>query len=135
MLKSILSAMVFRKDDVVVMDMEAGLEHLGRGTASCMDQFIVVIEPGARSIQTYEKVKQLAADLGITKVNVVANKIRDESDKEFIRSRIPEENLLGFISYNPEVIDADRRGLSPYDVSPTAVEEIRAIKARIDQKQ
>lgn len=135
MLKSILSALVFRKDDVVVMDMEAGLEHLGRGTASMMDQFIVVIEPGARSIQTYEKVKQLAADLGITKVNVVANKVRDEGDREFIRSRIPAENLLGFISYNPEVIDADRRGLSPYDVSPQAVEEIRAIKARIDQQQ
>ena len=134
MLKSILSAMVFRKDDVVVMDMEAGLEHLGRGTASCMDQFIVVIEPGARSVQTYEKVKQLAKDLGITKVNVVANKIRDESDKEFIRQRIPEENLLGFISYNPEVIDADRRGLSPYDVSPKALEEIRAIKERIDNQ-
>ena len=134
MLKSILSALVFRKDDVVVMDMEAGLEHLGRGTASMMDQFIVVIEPGARSVQTYEKVKQLAADLGITKVNVVANKVRDESDREFIRSRIPAENLLGFISYNPEVIDADRRGLSPYDVSPQAVEEIRAIKARIDQQ-
>ena len=134
MLKSILSALVFRKDDVVVMDMEAGLEHLGRGTASMMDQFIVVIEPGARSIQTYEKVKQLAADLGITKVNVVANKVRDEGDREFIRSRIPAENLLGFISYNPEVIDADRRGLSPYDVSPQAVEEIRAIKARIDQQ-
>ena len=134
MLKSILSALVFRKDDVVVMDMEAGLEHLGRGTASMMDQFIVVIEPGARSIQTYEKVKQLAADLGITKVNVVANKVRGEEDREFIRSRIPAENLLGFISYNPEVIDADRRGLSPYDVSPQAVEEIRAIKARIDQQ-
>ena len=134
MLKAILSSLVFRKDDVVIMDMEAGLEHLGRGTASCMDQFIVVIEPGARSIQTYEKVKQLAADLGITKVNVVANKVRGEEDREFIRSRIPAENLLGFISYNPEVIDADRRGLSPYDVSPQAVEEIRAIKARIDQQ-
>ena len=65
MLKSILSALVFRKDDVVIMDMEAGLEHLGRGTAGCMDRFIVVIEPGARSVQTYEKVKQLAADLGV----------------------------------------------------------------------
>ena len=134
MLKSILSALVFRKDDVVIMDMEAGLEHLGRGTASMMDQFIVVIEPGARSIQTSEKVKQLAADLGITKVSVVANKVRTEEDREFIRTRIPAENLLGFLSYNPEVIDADRRGLSPYDVSPTAVEEIRAIKARIDQQ-
>ena len=134
MLKSLLSSMVFRKDDVVVMDMEAGLEHLGRGTASMVDQFIVVIEPGARSVQTYEKVKQLAADLGITKVNVVANKIRDESDREFIRQRIPAENLLGFMSYNAEVIDADRRGLSPYDVSPQVVEEIRQIKARMDQK-
>ena len=133
MLKSILSALVYRKDDVVIMDMEAGLEHLGRGTAGCMDRFIVVIEPGARSVQTYEKVKQLAADLGITKVDVVANKIRDDSDREFVRARIPEENLLGFISYDPEVIDADRRGLSPYDVSPKAVEEIRAIKARIDE--
>ena len=134
MLKALLSSMVFRKDDVVVMDMEAGLEHLGRGTASMVDQFIVVIEPGARSVQTYEKVKQLAAALGIHEVNVVANKIRDESDREFIRQRIPEENLLGFISYNADVIDADRRGLSPYDVSPTAVEEIRLIKAKMDQK-
>ena len=133
MLKAVLSSLIFRKDDVVVMDMEAGLEHLGRGTASMMDQFIVVIEPGARSIQTYEKVKKLAADLGITKVDVVANKIRDAEDEAFIRQNIPPEALLGFMHYNPEVIDADRRGLSPYDVSPRMVEEIRLIKARMDQ--
>ncbi len=132
MLKSILSALVFRKDDVVVMDMEAGLEHLGRGTAGCMDQFIVVVEPGSRSIQTYEKVKQLAADLGVKKVSVVGNKVRSDADRDFLRSRIPEEDLLGFLSYNEEVIDADRRGLSPYDVSPKALEEIRVIKANID---
>ena len=133
MLKALISSLVFRKDDVVVMDMEAGLEHLGRGTASMMDRFIVVIEPGARSIQTYEKVKKLAADLGITKVDVVANKIRDAEDEAFIRQNIPPESLLGFMHYNPEVIDADRRGLSPYDVSPRMVEEIRRIKARMDQ--
>ena len=133
MLKALISSLVFRKDDVVVMDMEAGLEHLGRGTASMMDRFIVVIEPGARSIQTYEKVRKLAADLGITRVDVVANKIRDALDEDFIRQNIPEEALLGFMHYNPEVIDADRRGLSPYDVSPSAVEEIRRIKARMDQ--
>ena len=132
MIKALLQNLVFRKDDVVIMDMEAGLEHLGRGTASMMDQFIVVIEPGARSVQTYEKVKQLAADIGVTKVSVVANKVRDEEDKAFIRSRIPEEDLLGFISYNSDVIDADRKGVSPYDVSPGAVEEIKLIKARIE---
>ncbi|MBQ0135424.1 MAG: AAA family ATPase [Oscillospiraceae bacterium] len=132
MLKSILSALVFRRDDVVVMDMEAGLEHLARGTASLVDFFIVVVEPGARSVQTYENVKRLAKDIGVSKVYVVANKVRDESDEEFIKSRIPAEDLLGFIHYNAEVIDADRKGLSPYDCSPKALEEIKLIKAKMD---
>lgn len=133
MLKAILSSLILRKDDVVIMDMEAGLEHLGRGTASIMDQFIVVVEPGARSIQTYEKVKKLAADIGVTKVNVVANKVRSEEDKVFIQSRIPQEVILGYITYNPEVIDADRSGLSPFDVSGKAVEEIRQIKSNMEK--
>ena len=132
MLKSILSSLVLRKDDVIIMDMEAGLEHLGRGTTSFMDRFIVVIEPGARSIQTYHKVKELAKDLGVTQVSVVANKVRDDSDREFIKSKIPAEDLLGFISYEEDVIDADRQGISPYDRSEKTVEEIRLIKTRID---
>ena len=135
MLKAILSSLVFRKDDVVIMDMEAGLEHLGRGTASMMDQFIVVIEPGARSVQTYGRIKELAKDIGVTKVRVVANKVRDASDEAFVRTHIPAEDLLGMIHYNPQVIDADRKGLSPYDLSPKAVEEIRAIKAVIDSQE
>lgn len=134
MLKAVLSNLTYRKNDVVVMDMEAGLEHLGRGTAANMDQFIVVIEPGARSVQTYRNVKRLANDLGIRKVRVVANKIRDEGDEEFIRSAIPAEDLLGFIHYNSEIIDADRRGLSPYDCSAGAIEEIRRIKEVLDQE-
>ena len=133
MLKAVLSNLTYRKNDVVVMDMEAGLEHLGRGTAANMDQFIVVIEPGARSVQTYRNVKRLANDLGIRKVRVVANKIRDEGDEEFIRSAIPAEDLLGFIHYNLEIMDADRNGKSPYDYSPAAIEEIRKIKEILDR--
>ena len=135
MLKSILSALTYRKDDVVIMDMEAGLEHLGRGTAANMDQFIVVIEPGARSVQTYRNVKRLASDLGVQKVRVVANKLRVEKDEEFIRRSIPAEDLLGCIHFNPEIMDADRQGLSPYDCSPSAIEEIRKIKGILDQDQ
>ena len=135
MLKAILSALTYRKDDVVIMDMEAGLEHLGRGTAANMDQFIVVIEPGARSIQTYGKVKQLAADLGVKRVRVVANKVRSEDDEDYIRAHIPAEDLLGFIHYNLEIMDADRQGKSPYDFSPTAIEEIRAIKQALDRDE
>ena len=115
------------------MDMEAGLEHLGRGTAANMDQFIVVIEPGARSVQTYHNVKRLAKDLGVKQVRVVANKVRDEQDEAFVRSAIPAEDLLGIIHYNPEVMDADRQGKSPYDFSPTAIDEIRKIKAVLDR--
>ena len=70
--------------DVVILDMEAGLEHLARGTTSGMEQFIVVIEPGARSIQTYRNVKRLALELGVKQVRVVASKVRDEKDEQFI---------------------------------------------------
>lgn len=132
MLKAILSSLSFRKDDVVIMDMEAGLEHLGRGTAANMDQFIVVVEPGARSIQTYEKVKQLAADIGITKVNVVANKVRGQEDIDYLQSKLPADALLGCISYNSDVIDADRNAESPYDYSEKVVEEIKQIKQRME---
>ena len=135
MLKAILSSLSFRKDDVVVMDMEAGLEHLGRGTASNMDQFIVVIEPGSRSVQTYHNVKRLASDLGVKQVRVVANKIRDERDEEFVRNSIPAEDFLGCIHYNPDIMDADRQGKSPYDFSPAAIEEIRKIKAILDRDE
>jgi len=135
MLKSILSALTYRKNDVVIMDMEAGLEHLGRGTAQGMDQFIVVIEPGARSVQTYRNVKRLALDLGIKRVRVVANKVRDEADEAFVKANIPAEDLLGCIHYNPDIIDADRQGKSPYDFSPEAIAEIRKIKEILDQDE
>lgn len=134
MLRRVISNLIIARDEVVIMDMEAGLEHLGRGTADSVDQFIVVIEPGARSIQTYRRVKELALDLGITRVRVVANKIRDEEDERFIASQIPEEDLLGFVHYSADVIEADRAGTSPYDEGGAAVEEIRAIKGRIDNR-
>ena len=116
MLKAILSSLTYRKDDVVILD-----------------QFIVVVEPGARSIQTYANVKRLAADLGVRQVRVVANKVRDQRDEDFVRSAVPEADFLGCIHYNPEIMDADRLGKSPYDFCPAAIEEIRKIKAIIDR--
>ena len=132
-LKRLISHLVLMDDDVVILDMEAGLEHLGRGTAENMDQFVVVIEPGARSVQTYKKIKTLATDLGVKQVRVVANKVRNPEEEEYIRSRIPAEDLLGFVHYSPEVIDADRQGRSPYDFDKQAVEEIRRIKKKLEE--
>ena len=106
----------------------------GRGTTEGVDAFIVVIEPGARSVQTYKNVKRLAKDLGVAQVKVVANKVRNEEDEAFILGRIPQEDLLGMIHYNTEVIDADRQGKSPYDFSETVTGEIRSIKDKIDRQ-
>ena len=118
---------------VVRMELnEIRVWHLGRGTTESMDEFIVVIEPGARSVQTYKNVKRLAKDLGVSQVKVVANKVRNSEDEEFIRSRIPAEDLLGMIHYNTEVMDADRQGKSPYDFSQSVTDEIRKIKNKID---
>lgn len=128
MLKAILSALTYRKNDVVIMDMEAGLEHLGRGTAANMDQLIVVVEPGARSVQTYHNVKRLAADLGIQTVRVVANKIRDQGDEDFIRSAIPAEDFLGFIHYNSDIMEADRQGNRPMISAPGPLKRSEPLK-------
>ena len=132
MLKRIINHLVLHRDDIVILDMEAGLEHLGRGTTSGMDQFIVVIEPGPRSVQTYQNVKRLAEGLGVKKVKVIANKVRDEEDEKFVRAKIPEEDFLGCVHYNAEVMEADREGASPYGFSKTATDEIRQIKRTFD---
>ena len=95
----------------------------------------MVIEPGSRSVQTYRNVKRLAHDLGVERVRVVANKIRDEKDEQFILSTIPPEDFLGFIHYNPEIMDADRQGKSPFDFCPAAIDEIRKIKAILDRDE
>ena len=133
-MKRVISHLILQRDDVVIMDMEAGLEHLGRGTTDMMDQFIVVIEPGSRSVQTYRHIVKLAADLGIRTVRVVANKVRTPEDEAFIRQSIPEEALLGVIHYSEDVTAADRAGRSPYELSEQTVAEIRRIKDRIDNK-
>lgn len=131
MLKRIINNLVLHRDEVAILDMEAGLEHLGRGTTSGMDQFIVVIEPGSRSVQTYRNVKRLAQELGVKKVSVIANKVRNEKDEVFVKTKIPAEDFLGCVHYNTEVMEADRDGASPYDYSQKIIEEIDNIRKRI----
>jgi len=131
LLKNLIAHLVLQRKDVVIMDMEAGIEHLGRGTARAVDAFIVVVEPGARSVQTAHKVKELAQDLGVKKVLVVGSKVRKEEDKQFIIDNLPDIEVIGFLSYSEKVLEADLKGVSPYDVSPETVEEVIAIKNKI----
>ena len=131
LLKRLCSHLILQNKDVVVMDMEAGIEHLGRGTAQGVDAFIVVVEPGERSLQTYRKVKSLGKDIGVKQVFVVGNKIRNKEDKEFIMSNLEDGEALGFIYYNQDVIDSDRSNKSPYDTSQETREQIEAIKNKL----
>jgi CO dehydrogenase maturation factor len=133
-LKRVISHLALQREDVVIMDMEAGLEHLGRGTASMVDRFIVVVEPGARSIQTFAKVRSLAAGLGVTQVDVVANKVRGAEDEVFVREHIPPPSLLGMVRYDSEAVAADKRGLSPFDVSASVTADIKKIKSLLEEK-
>jgi CO dehydrogenase maturation factor len=131
-LKRVISHLVLNQEELVIMDMEAGLEHLGRGTADMVDQFIVVVEPGARSIQTYHRIKQLAGDLGVRFVRVVGNKIRDSKDKDYLKERVLDEDILGFVGFDDGVIDADKREMAPLELSETLRWEIGLIKKKID---
>lgn len=131
LLKRLCSHLILQNKDVVIMDMEAGIEHLGRGTAQGVDAFIVVVEPGERSLQTYRKVKKLGKDIGVKKVFVVGNKIRNKSDEDFVTSNLQDGELLGFIYYNQDVIDSDRASKSPYDVSLDTKDQIVKIKNRL----
>lgn len=132
LLRLLTMDLVLAKKDVVILDMEAGLEHLGRGTTSGMDRLIAVIEPGARSVQTYKNVKRLALQLGIRRIGVVANKLRNAEDEDFILARIPQDELLGMLHNHADVMDADRSGLPPFETSAALVAEVRAIKAKLD---
>ncbi|MGL6106714.1 nucleotide-binding protein [Romboutsia sp.] len=131
LLKRLCSHLILQNKDVVVMDMEAGIEHLGRGTAEGVDAFIVVVEPGERSLQTYRKVKKLGNDIGVKKVYVVGNKIRNKEDEEFINSNLEDGDSLGFIYYNQDVINSDRSNQSPYDTSEETKLQIKSIKDKL----
>jgi len=131
-LRRLLKHLIAERDEVIVVDMEAGIEHLTRGTAEAVDAFIVVIEPGKRSIQTANTVKEMAKGLGVKKVLVVANKIRSKEDLDFIKTGIGDMELIGTISFNDNIMIADIKGISPYSNSPETVNEIKKIKDMLE---
>lgn len=131
MLKNIIMHLVLARDEVVIMDMEAGLEHLGRATSTGVDHLIVVVEPGQRSIETALNVRKLAGDLNIKRVSVVGNKVRNKSDEEFITKELGGMEVLGFIPFADSIIEADRQGVSVYKNSPEASGAVREIFKKI----
>jgi CO dehydrogenase maturation factor len=117
LLKNLVQHLILRRDDVVIMDMEAGIEHLGRGTSKAVDCLIVVIEPGRRSIETALRIKELGVDIGLTRVVLVGNKVRNDRDKRYLIDTLPDFRFLGFIPYDDEIIEGDLQGEFPEDLA------------------
>ncbi|MDV3244098.1 MAG: P-loop NTPase [Nitrososphaerales archaeon] len=125
--------LMVERDELVVMDMEAGIEHLSRGTARFMDAMLIVAEPYVKALETAARVDSLATELGIKDRYVVANKIRNPLDKKRVedfctKSRL---ELLAAIPYDERVEEADRQGKAPLDYAansnaPTAIAELGA---------
>ncbi len=120
LLKALVTHVVLARNEIVVMDMEAGIEHLGRGTAQAVDKLIVVVEPGRRSIDTANHIKQLASEIRLNAITIVGNKIRSPQDEEFLKTHLSGFEFLGFMPYDNQLIEADLHGESPYEVESTA---------------
>jgi CO dehydrogenase maturation factor len=118
LLKVLVSHLILARNEFVVLDMEAGLEHLGRGTAQAVDKMIVVVEPGSRSVETARQIKRLSDELGIKNLLIVGNKIRSEKDKDFLLKNMDNFNFLGFLPFSENIIEADLDGRPPYEKDP-----------------
>jgi len=125
LLKNLVRHIVLARDEVIVLDMEAGLEHLGRGTAAAVNRLIVVVEPGRRSIDTAAHIRQLAEDIGVKKLSLVGNKIRSQGDRNFLLEHMPDFEFLGFIPFEAGIIEADLEGRPPFEKNKEGLEAVR----------
>ena len=132
-LRALMSQIILYRDEVVIADMEAGVEHLGRATVEGVDALIVVVEPGQWSISTAFAVRKLAQDIGIRRVLAVGNKVRSTAHVDFLKSALGEIPLLGTISYNEKLAQAGLDGTTVFEAAPEAVEAVREIKRKIEE--
>ncbi len=131
LLEALLAHILLRRNEVVIIDMEAGVEHLGRATARAVDKMIIVVEPGRGSVETAYRIRELAKDICVKSIAVVANKIRSERDRNFLLSALPDFEFLGFIPYDQTVIEAGLGSFPLTNCSPEVIGRVRDIAARL----
>jgi CO dehydrogenase maturation factor len=131
LLEALVAHLLLRRAEVVIMDMEAGVEHLGRATARAVDKMIIVVEPGKGSVEAAYRIRELAKDIGLENIKVVANKIRSEQDKDFLISAMPDFEFLGFIPYDQSIIEAGLGNFPLINASPEVISRVQDIAARL----
>jgi len=133
LLKNLVMHIVLQRNEAVVMDMEAGLEHLGRGTAGAVDLLLVVVEPGKRSIDTAREIKRLAGDIGIKNLKVIGNKVRNPEEEAFLTQELKDFEVLGFIPYSNEIAKADLESKAPFVLDENGLAIIKDMLEQIRQ--
>jgi CO dehydrogenase maturation factor len=108
LLRSLLSEIILNRDEVVIVDMEAGIEHLGRATSRSIDRMLIVVEPGSRSISSAKTILKLAQDLEIESFGIIGNKVQDKTQENWIRNKFPQDLLLGMVSYRDIIRESDQ---------------------------
>jgi CO dehydrogenase maturation factor len=138
LLRVLIQHILIKERDIVVMDMVAGLEHLGRGTAKRMDTMIVVVEPRMKSVDTVRRILKLADEIEVQEVISVGNKIRNDKEDKFIKERMGELGVpvATLIPYDPAVAEADMLGAAPldHDECSPAVNALVALKDYLKQR-
>jgi CO dehydrogenase maturation factor len=134
MLKALVTHLLLGPKDVLILDMYAGVEHLGRATADQVDAFIAVVEPGARSVRTAAVIAKMAAEIGVNEVYLVGNKVRNDDDVAFLESNALGIPLLGTLPFEPALITADQSAESVYDTAPLARQAAEAIAAALKDR-
>ncbi len=132
-LKALMNHLVLYRDDIVIMDMEAGVEHLGRATSSSVDALIVVVNPGARSRVAADRIRKLGRDIGIKNILVLGNRVKGVEDEQLIRDSLADFEILGFLPENEEISSADRDGVRPFDNSETIPESVFNIVRKLEK--
>jgi CO dehydrogenase maturation factor len=133
-LKALMQHLLLRVADNVVLDMEAGLEHMGRASATGVDALVAVVEPGMRSVQTAARIRKLAGDIGIRTTFVVANKIRRPEEFDALRSALGDVNIIGTLPYSAELARADLEGRSVEVEDRAFSEAVEAIGEALEKQ-
>ncbi|MBC8233678.1 AAA family ATPase [bacterium] len=134
LLKALLMHLLIARDEVVILDMEAGVEHLGRGTAKTVDAFIVVVEPSRQSIETGRKISQLAKDINITRIFVVGNKVRSEIECDFIKKNVDFGTMTVCLPYSDEVVLSAMEGSGQIKLAIDVMDKIEELKETIGKQ-
>ncbi len=126
-LKSLLGHLMLARREWVILDMEAGIEHLGRGTALGVDTMVVVVEPSRTSLETAHRIRRLAEDLRIRRVQVVGNKVRNSAEEQFIRDNAGGLPVLGVIEASEDIRRISTGELSVFEIGGKPLEQVAGI--------